>query len=238
MDKIFVEGLAKFRETFDASAKDAIWREHSAKFRKFWCDRVLSKDMSPISNDNCDAVIRILDSRAKGHRKGDEAVANVMTPQPAWRRLFNILHTERKLGRLVNAIFTENDPNRKAGLIDELYKENEGNRNRLTGESANVLNALLAAYDPISNLSIVSLKDRKAQMNFLEPSLPFDWSQASYGTRIVQSNSLLCAATRNLGIEGSATLCRASGTSTLSQTSGVLNRCPMTAMLTGAEGRA
>jgi hypothetical protein len=160
--------------------------------------------MSPISDDECDVAIRILDVKAKGNRKGDESVANVMTPMGAWRRLFNILHTGRKLGRLVDAIFSENDLNRKAGLIDELQKAAAGKGSRLTGEGATVLNALLAAYDPISSLSIVSLNDRKAMMNFLKLSLPIDWSQASYGTRIVQSNSLLCAATRNLGIEGSA----------------------------------
>ena len=77
-------------------------------------------------------------------------------------------------------------------------------KNCLTGEGGNALNALLAAYDPVENLSAVSLIHRKEQIEFLELKLPFDWDSASPGTRIVQSNVLLCEGTRALGVKGYA----------------------------------
>ena len=89
-------------------------------------------------------------------------------------------------------------------MIDELYAANAGRKNWLTGESGNVLNALLAAYDPVKNLSFISLNGRKAQMDALEVELPFDWDRASFGQRVAYSNVLLREGTRALGIDGSA----------------------------------
>ena len=114
------------------------------------------------------------------------------------------LHTDQKLALLVDSVFKERDLDRKAALIDDLYKANEGKKNWLTGESANVLNALLAAYDPVNNLTAISLHHRKTQMDFLKLDLPFDWVQASFGQRIVQSNVFLHEETRALGLEGTA----------------------------------
>ena len=205
MDKALMDGLvAKFREAYDARTKDAIWQQQSAAFGRFWREKVLSQDAGAIPDEECDAVIRILDRHGKGNTKESEAVAKVMMPQPAWRRLFNDLHGDRKLALLVESVLKEKDLDRKATFIDDLYKANEGKGNRLTGESANVLNALLAAYDPVENLTVVSLNDRKAQMDFMKLEVPFDWNRASFGERVVQSNVLLREATRALGIEGTA----------------------------------
>jgi hypothetical protein len=205
MNKPLMDGLiAKFRDAYDAPTKDAIWRQHSAVFRRFWCDKVLSQMAGVIPDGECDAVIRILDKQGKGNTKGSEAVAHVRMPQGAWRRLFNALHVDKNLALLVDSTLKEKDLDHKTAFIDDLYKTNEGRGNRLTGESANVLNALLAAYDPIENLTVVSLNDRKAQMDFLQLTLPFDWDRASPGKRIVQSNVLLREGTHALGLEGTA----------------------------------
>ena len=127
-----------------------------------------------------------------------------MMPQGAWRRLFNALHTDQKLASLVDSSLKETNLERKTALIDELHAANEGKRNRLTSERANVINALLAAYDPVNNLSAVSLKHRKMLIDFLQLRLPFDWDLASFGQRIVQSNVLLRESTRALGLDGTA----------------------------------
>jgi hypothetical protein len=127
-----------------------------------------------------------------------------MMPQGVWRKLFNSLHTDQKLASLLDSSLKETNLELKTALVDELYKYNEGKKNRLTGESANVINALLAAYDPVKNLSSVSLKHRKMQMAFLQVKLTFDWDQASFGQRIVQSNVLLREGTRALGLDGTA----------------------------------
>jgi hypothetical protein len=83
MNKALVEGLvAKFRECYDAPAKDATWQRHSATFQRFWSDQVLAKGTGTISDDVCDVVIRILDRNGKGNTKESEAVAGgIMMPQ-------------------------------------------------------------------------------------------------------------------------------------------------------------
>ncbi len=203
MNKPLIRDLiSRFQENYDPIAKDLIWQRQSAAFRKFWSEQVLAQGHGVIPDDICDAVIRILDERAKGNTKGSEVVAKTMVRQNVWRKLFNILHSDQKLARLVDAIFKEDKVDRKVLLIDELYAMNM--KNSLTGKGGNALNALLAAYDPVENLSSVSLEHRKEQIEFLGLKLPFDWDSASFGTRIVQSNMLLCEATRALGVEGSA----------------------------------
>ena len=96
--------------------------------------KVLSQGTGPIPDDECDVVIRILDRNGKGNTKGSEAVARAMVPQGVWRKLFNALHTDQKLALLVDSALKENDLDRKAALIDDLYKANEGKKNWLTGE--------------------------------------------------------------------------------------------------------
>ena len=203
MNKALMDVLvAKFLECYDAPKMDKKWQQHSTTFRRFWTDQVLAKGTGSISDDECDKVIQILDRTGKGNTKESEVVAKTMVPQGAWRRLFNAFHTDQKLASLIDSSLKETDLERKAALLDELYVANEGKKNRLTGESASAINALLAAYDPVNNISAVSLNHRKTQMAFLK--LPFDWDRASFGQQIVQSNVLLREGTRALGLDGSA----------------------------------
>jgi hypothetical protein len=205
MNKALMDGLvAKFLGSYDAPAKDAIWQQHSATFRRFWSEKVLSRGAGLIPDDECDVIIRILDRNGKGNTKASEAVARAMVPQGVWRKLFNALHTDLGLALLVDSAFKEKELDRKAALIDELHKANEGKKNWLTGETGNVLNALFAAYDPVNNLTVISLNARKTQMDFLKLELPFDWNQALFGQRVVQSNALLREGTRALGLDGTA----------------------------------
>jgi hypothetical protein len=205
MNKSLVQELIpKFVQSYDAATKDAIWQKQSADFRQFWSQRVLAPGKETISDDDCDAIIRILDFNGKGKPKGSEVVAKVMVSQIVWRKLFNILHSDKKLASLVDSIFKEANIDRKAQLIDKLYAENAAGKNWLTGESGNVLNALLAAYDPVKNLSAVSIKHRKALVDFLEIKSPFEWALASIGKRISHSNESIQEATRALGLTGSA----------------------------------
>ena len=93
MNKSMVQELvSKFVQSYDATAKDKIWQQQSEDFRRFWSERVLAAEKETISDDDCDAIIRILDFCAKGKAKGSEVVAKVMVPQNVWRKLFNIWH--------------------------------------------------------------------------------------------------------------------------------------------------
>jgi hypothetical protein len=205
MSKAFIGNLAKeFLKTYDAVAKDQIWKQHQQTFRSFWSNRVLAATSTPLSEDECDVIIRILDTSAKGNTKDSEAVARVMVPQGAWRRMLNEFRANQKLAGLVNRIFETDNLDRKAVLIDQLYEMNKGQKNHLTGPAANTINAFLAAYDPFTNLTVVSLNDRRALIEFLEIPVPFDWEKAPIGTKIVQTNTILYNGLQAVGMRGSA----------------------------------
>lgn len=196
--------IKEFQRTYDPEAKDRIWKNQSEQFRNFWVNRVLNGPSDTIPDIECDKIIRILDRNGKGNTKDSEAVARAMVAQGAWRRMLNEFHTNKALGSLITNIFEETDPGRKAGLIDELYKKNEGKGNNLTGPSGNTINAFLAAHDPSNNISIISLKDRRALIEFLSLPVSFDWEKESIGRRIVATNKILLDGIRAVGITGSA----------------------------------
>lgn len=195
--------IGQFQETYDANAMDQVWKGLSQRFHKFWNERVLSDSTGTIPDSDCDEIIRILDRNGKGNTKDSESVARAMVPQGAWRRMLNEFHDNKALGALVTKVLSESDPDRKAALIDELYKKNAGQKNNLTGPSGNTVGAFLAAYNPINNLSIISLNDRRAVIEFLGLVVPFDWDVASIGTRIAVTNKVILDGVRALGLDGS-----------------------------------
>jgi len=205
MSKTMIQGLIpEFSKAYDANAKDLTWQQLSTAFRRFWADRVMADGSTALSDQECDAIIRILDRNGKGNTKASEAVAVAMVAQGAWRRIFNEFRSNKALAKCVDSILKEQIPEKKAAFLDDLYRMNASKKNFLTGPTGNPINALLAAYDPVENLSIISLNDRKAIIDFLELPLPFDWSEETIGKRMVQSNMLLRRHIRALGIDGSA----------------------------------
>lgn len=203
--KTVTELTVDFLAHYDAEAKDAIWQKHSQTLRDFWSNRILSPGDDPLSDDECDVIIKILDSKGKGNTRESESVAHVNMPQGAWRRLFNEFRANRQLGKLVLSILEERSLEMKSKLIDQLYEENKIRNNRLTGPKGNVINALLAAHDPVNNLSMVSLQHREELCKFLGLDVPFDWKTSSNGQRIVKSNALLIDALRAAGLGPAAT---------------------------------
>jgi len=196
--------IRQFLATYDKEEKDQIWKEQSKRVHDFLNNRVMSNSLGDIPDSECDEIIRILDRNGKGNIKDSEAVAKAMVPQGAWRRMFNEFHTNKELGSLIINVLNEEDSEQKIKLIDTLYEVNEGQRNNLTGPSGNTIGAFLAAYDPLNNLSIISLKDRRTLIEFLELEVPFDWEKASVGTKIVATNKILLDGLHNLGLDGSA----------------------------------
>ena len=194
----------RFMLDYDAAGKDHLWSEISRRFRTFWTQRVLANDGGPLSDAECDEIIRVLDRNGKGNTKDCEAVARAMVPQGAWRRMFNEFRANRTLGGLVDRALSESEPSAKAAVIDELYEFNAGQRNNLTGPSGNTVGAFLAAYDPANNLSMISLKDRRAVIEHLGLDVPFDWDHASVGTRIVSTNRVIIEGLKARGVDGSA----------------------------------
>ncbi|MBL0729449.1 hypothetical protein [Piscinibacter sp. HJYY11] len=196
--------VRNFIETYPAAEKDAAWRELTQRFRWFWKGRVLQADGQPLSDAECDEVIRTLDRNAKGNTKASEAVAKAMVPQGAWRRMLNEFHTNATLGGLMDRVLSETDASSKARLIDELYIANAGQKNNLTGPSGNAIGAYLAAFDPVANLSIISLKDRRAIIDYFGFVNEIDWDGPSIGHRIVESNRVIIEGSKSFGLTGSA----------------------------------
>ena len=60
---------ADFIRTYDATGKDLIWQQQSNQFRQFWDNRILAEDSEPLTDNECDAVIRILDRNARGNTR-------------------------------------------------------------------------------------------------------------------------------------------------------------------------
>jgi hypothetical protein len=196
--------IENFLTTYDHVEKDQIWQSQSKLVQDFFNIRLLSDAEGEIPDEECDEIIRILDRSGKGNTKGCEAVARAMVPQGAWRRIFNEFHKDHELCRLVVSISEESNPERKAKLIDELYEKNKDAKNNLTGPSGNMIGAFLAAFDPVENLSMISLKHRRVLLQYLEPELDYDWEQDSIGRKIVETNSLATKALNDIGVIGTA----------------------------------
>lgn len=196
--------VPEFESFYDSARKEVIWEELSNQFREFWANKVMGSDSNPISDDDCDKIIKILDRNGKGNNKDTEAIARAMVSQGAWRRLFNELHSNKALGNAVNNILQEPDPTRKADYIDHLYGMESAKKIYLTGQSGNTISAFLAAHDPVNNLSIISLKDRRLLLECLNSSYLEKFNAETIGTKIAHSNHALAEAIRESGVYGDA----------------------------------
>lgn len=200
----FSSFLPEFDGIYDSETKQKIWIKLSAQFHEFWSTRVMGVDTDPISDDDCDKAIKILDRNGKGNNKTTDAIARAMVPQGAWRILFNELHKNRLLGNAVNRILMEQDPKLKILYINELYGMEEARKIYLTGQSGNTISVFLAAFDPSNNLSIISLKDRKSLLNALNSEYLKKLENESIGEKIINSNIELIKAIINSGVIGDA----------------------------------
>jgi hypothetical protein len=128
-----------------------------------------------------------------------------MIAQGAWRRMFNGIKACQDLSALLNQIFLEQDRGKKADAIDRLYKLNERKHiNNLTGPSGNAVCAMLAAFDPVHNLSVISLNDREKLCTFLGIAGGPDFSSDTMGKKIVSSNDCILGYFESLGVRYSA----------------------------------
>lgn len=197
---------ADFIRKYDAKGKDKIWESHRVTFRRFWNDRILSSSGEDLTDEEIDEIVRILDRYGKGNTKNSEAVARVMIPQGKWRSMFREFRNDRELSGVINNIFTESDVQKKAEYINILYKINEGNKNNLTGPTGTAINALLAAYEPFSNSSAVSLADRQKIIEYFGFPCDFDFATASIGEKVVKSNKAILEGFHSIDLKGSARL--------------------------------
>lgn len=88
-------------------------------------------------------------------------------------------------------------------FIDELYKYNENKKNGLTGGSGSVLNSMIFAYNPLQNLSVISLKDRLQVIAFFGFQELVDYDKASMGRKMVSTNTSIIEGFREMGFTNS-----------------------------------
>lgn len=195
----------QFLTHYDTETKDAVWETQSKQFRDFWNTKIIGGGKEELNDIETDQIIRILDRNGKGNTKDSEAIARAMIAQGAWRRMFNGLKTRKEFSSLLNEIFLEKDLEIKSDLINKLYKLNaEKHINNLTGPSGNAINAMLAAFDPIRNLSAISLKDRQGLYELFGIKSELDFESEDIGKKIVFSNDGIIKFFEGLGIQYSA----------------------------------
>jgi hypothetical protein len=192
-----------FLLSYDVEKKNIVWTAQSQKFQKFWNDKITSGE-GDLEDPEIDEIVRILDRAGKGNTKESEAVARAMIAQGAWRRMFNEIKAKKLLAKALHDAFQELDPERKAVTIDRVYALNEGHRNNLTGQSGNAVNAMLAAWDPFSNSSIVSLSDRRKVIEYFGFEGGPDFDKDTMGRKITASNSAIANGFNRLGLRGNA----------------------------------
>lgn len=130
----------------------------------------------------------------------DVAVANTGLRQGLWERMFDQLKNMKDIQWTLDQIFTETDDSKLIELINRLGKENEKNKNGLTGKSAVAINAFLFINSPTKFLSMVSLSHRSQVMRGFDLGDPNEFK--TYGEQIVLSNRRIIDGFRNrYGIE-------------------------------------
>lgn len=191
----------EFLKTYDENRLTEIWHEHSKTFISFWNTKIMDSNVRNIAEAEVDEIVKIFDKHAKGNTKQDEAVAKVMITQGVWRRMFKDIKSKKEIAELLNKILLERDNDKKAKLIDDLYKLNEGRKNGLTGRSGNAINTMIFVADPEHNISLVSLNDRRKAIAFLGfPGGP-DFEKDSAGQQITLSQKAFIDGFADLGIK-------------------------------------
>ena len=199
------EVFSTFLVGYDSEVKDAIWAKQSQQFRDFWNNKILSKEKGELNDAEIDQIIKLLDKNGRGNTRESEAVARAMIAQGAWRRMFNGIKSRKEFSSLLSEIFLENNVDKKADSINKLYELNEARHiNNLTGPSGNAVCAMLAAFDPVRNLSIISLNDRERLSIFLGIDKEIDFSSDNTGKKIAFSNEIIIKFFEDLGIHHSA----------------------------------
>lgn len=198
--KLFNEFLAGY----DVEKHRQVWIEHQKTFREFWKTKILTYGKTPLSEAaDYDPIIRIIDVKARGFNKEtDEAVAHVGLYQGVWYRIFNDLKEQDAIRTTTDKIFKSDEDRVLIEMINRLEKENEKNKNGLTGRNANALNALLFINNPDRFLSSVSLSHRFQLIEAFDFGNPETYK--TYGEKVIKSNSdILSGFKEKFGIEAS-----------------------------------
>lgn len=179
LGKIHEQYLAEF----DENSASETWQEQSKEFREFWNEMLPSSEK--LSEDDIDYYVRFLDSSAKGIADSDiEPSGRSLIPQGSWRRIMQEFKQNKKLYKLVTSILQCGSDDERIELLNKLYSANT-ERNRLTGQNANMVNDLMFVYNSMENLSILSLSHRYKIIDAFELDNVSSIKQKSWGEQII-----------------------------------------------------
>lgn len=199
-----------FIATYSVDEMNAVWQSQSQRFRDFWNRRIMTPSSDEVNDSEIDEIVRILDRTGKGNTAASEVVARTMIPQGAWRRIFKQMRDEPLLAATLSEVFGRSDLDGLTAAIDEVYRINQGRKNNLTGQSGHAVAALLAAYDPFKNLSMISLNHRRRVIECFAVAGDPDFDRDSVGKKLALSNVAILDGFATLGVvnQNSRTLSR------------------------------
>lgn len=177
-----------FSTEFNFEESAQVWTEQSLVFKKFWQEKIIDQS-SELTQGDTDRLIRMIDSRARGHQAGDHSIARVYIYQGTWELLFQHLREKENIRSTLDKIFHTENNQELISLIDELLLANEGNGNGINGKNANAINALLFLNNPEKFISSVSLAHRGQIMKVF--GLGNIDAYVTTGEKIVYSNKVI-----------------------------------------------
>lgn len=189
LDPIYIKSLFdKFSTEFNFEESAQVWTEQSLIFKKFWQEKIINQS-SELTQADTDILIRMIDSRARGHQSSDHSIARVYIYQGTWELLFKHLREKENIRSILDKIFHTENNQELISLIDELLLANEGNGNGINGKNANALNALLFLNNPDKFISSVSLAHRGQIMKVF--GLGNMDAYVTTGEKIIYSNKVI-----------------------------------------------
>jgi len=183
------ELYALFIAEFDEEGAETVWTAQSEEFRQFWDEELPGGEK--LKEGDFDYVIRFLDSHAKGIADSDvEPACNPFITQGSWYRIFEEFQSNKKLYDLVTLILRCESDDDRAELLNQLYSVNV-ERNRLTGKNAVMINDLMFVYNPVRNISVVSLSHRCRVIDAFSLGDSSKIRAKSWGEQIILSKNTL-----------------------------------------------
>jgi predicted transcriptional regulator len=178
----------EFSSHFEWDREAEVWNTQGKIFRDFWNEKILNGQASLTAADT-DPIIRLLDTKARGHLAADLVVARTGIYQSMWERVFNDLKTKKDIQDTMQQSFIEFNDDKLIKLVDQLWLENKNNKNGLTGKNANVLNTILFINRPDYFLNMVSLSHRSQVLRSFGLGDPQEFR--TYGEEIILSNRMI-----------------------------------------------
>ncbi len=184
-DNFIKENLDIFLSKYKIEEKEAYWNKKSRGFLSFWNDKIKDKNYL-LKQGDLDYLVKIIDSKARGHKPGDEAIARTGIYQGLWEKAINDLKTNINLRNAFDRIINCDSLLELPFLIDGFLSVNKDSKNGLSGEGANMINAFLFLKNPNIFLSILSLRHRELIANKF--GLVDTVEYKSIGEKIVKTN--------------------------------------------------